>query len=150
MPHWLITNDLALEERATEHFAEGLQATVLEETLETMKRVAPIDDSELVDGLHEVVEDGLHAQIVGEADHTEMVLKGTGIYGPRGRPIEAAPGNPFVWVDEDTGDLIFAYEIKGMRGQDFAEDAIDRIEPRIDGMAVVQATKTRQRFSGGD
>ncbi len=84
MPHWLITNDLKLEEQATQHFAEGLQATVLEETLQTMKRVAPLDDSELRDGLHEVVEDGLHAQIIGEAEHTEMVLKGTGIYGSQG------------------------------------------------------------------
>ncbi len=146
MPHTLFVGDLDIQEKASRHFAEGLQATVLAETLDTMKEVAPREDGELVRGLHALADSTLHANIVGEAEHTEMVIKGTGIYGPEGKVIEAAPGHPFVWEDEQTGDLIFAYEIRGMRPQDFPKDTIDLVEPRIDGMAVVQATRTRARY----
>lgn len=53
--------------------------------------------------------------------------EGTGIYGPKKRPIKPKRGPFLVWKDADTGELIFAKQVRGTpakkfltRGMEFA------------------------------
>ncbi len=148
MPHYLNTRDMDIGERAHRHFADGLHDRVVEDALDAAYAAAPIDDGELRAGLHAIAHGSLRSTIVGEAEHTEYVLKGTGIYGPSGQPIRSENG-PMVFVDSVTNELVFTYEIKGMRPQDFAADAVEEVDRSIRNLARDQATVTRTRFSGG-
>jgi hypothetical protein len=51
--------------------------------------------------------------------------EGTGIYGPKKRAIEAAPGKFFAWQDPDTGEWIYARRILGTPAKKFLTRAID-------------------------
>lgn len=57
--------------------------------------------------------------------------EGTGIYGPNKAPIKPKRGKFLVWKDADTGDLIFAKEVRGTPGKKFLTRAMDFALKRI-------------------
>lgn len=73
--------------------------------------------------------------LVRTGDHVELHLEnsagdyalfqheGTGIYGPKKKPIRPKHGQFLVWEDPDTGELIFATEVRGTPGKKFLSRA---------------------------
>lgn len=57
--------------------------------------------------------------------------EGTGIYGPKKRPIRPKNGPFLVWKDPDTNELIFAKEVKGTPAKKFLTRAIDFALKRV-------------------
>lgn len=74
-------------------------------------------------------------ELVRNGDHVELHLEdsagtyalyqheGTGIYGPKKRPIKPKHGKFLVWKDPDTGKLIFAKQVRGTPGKKFLSRA---------------------------
>ncbi len=85
----MIVGDLDRSRKAHEHFARGLHRRVCDNALATMKVKAPRDTGELADSLEIEHRGPLDSVIVGNALHTEPVLVGSGIYGPKKRRIVA-------------------------------------------------------------
>lgn len=57
--------------------------------------------------------------------------EGTGIYGPKKRPIRPKHGQFLVWTDPDTGEKIFAKEVRGTPGKKFLSRAADFAIKRV-------------------
>lgn len=51
--------------------------------------------------------------------------EGTGIYGPEKRPIRPVKAKLLTWVDPDTGQRVWAKEVRGTPGKKFIERAIN-------------------------
>lgn len=51
--------------------------------------------------------------------------EGTGIYGPQGRPIRPVRAKLLTWIDPDTGQRIWAKEVRGTPAKKFLERAIE-------------------------
>lgn len=57
--------------------------------------------------------------------------EGTGIYGPKRRPIKPKRGKFLVWKDPDSGRLIFAREVRGVPPKKFLTKAVDFAIKRV-------------------
>lgn len=80
---------------------------------------------------------GVDFSIKRTGDHVELHLdddagayalyqhEGTGIYGPKKRPIRPKKGKFLVWEDPDTGEKIFATEVRGTPGKKFLSRAVE-------------------------
>lgn len=66
------------------------------------------------------------AYVYVTASYGLFVHEGTGIYGPKRRPIEARPGRMFVFPGRD-GKLVFTRRIKGMRPRPFLRQALQAV-----------------------
>lgn len=142
---------------------------MIDGAFDTMLEVAPEDDGELKRGLRVEKLGERDYQIVGDAPHTEHVLEGTGEPVGHGRiKPRRAKALKFEWKGQMTvwkGDLesnqekfLFARwaEERGMvpylvwpRGnepQNFAADAVEIEERRLDGYASEAAAVTRAEF----
>lgn len=173
MPHTLTAKDPRVVEEAHEYFAETLYGRMVENALGTMRNVAPRDTGELVSGLGIRKDTEREGTITGKAEHTEMVLKGTGIYGPKRERIKPVRAAALVfywkkigqlvamkgdlptpqakamfanWAEERGMRPIFAWP-KGMPPRNFAEWTIDVEARRINGYAEESARETLARFS---
>lgn len=51
--------------------------------------------------------------------------EGTGIYGPKGKPIRPVRAKLLTWVDPDTGKRIWAKEVRGTPAKKYLERAIN-------------------------
>lgn len=51
--------------------------------------------------------------------------EGTGIYGPKGKPIRPVKAKLLTWVDPDTGKRIWAKEVRGTPAKKYLERAIN-------------------------
>ncbi len=88
---------------------------------------------------------GTDFKIVRVGDHIELHLEnsagayalyqheGTGIYGPKKRPIRPVNGKFLVWTDPDTGETIFATEVRGTPGKKFLSRAASFAIKRVLG-----------------
>lgn len=62
--------------------------------------------------------------IVGSPlDYAEAVHNGTGIYGPKGRPIRPRRGQYLRFVNQQ-GQVVYARQVKGVRGRPFLLQAL--------------------------
>lgn len=82
-----------------------------------------------------------------EREHGEVVLflestagnyalyqhEGTGIYGPKRRPIKPKRAQFLSWIDPDTGDRIFAKEVRGVPAKKFLSRAASFAVKRVFG-----------------
>ena len=66
------------------------------------------------------------AFVEATARYAYFVHEGTGIYGPRGRPIVAAPGRVFAFPGRD-GRMVYTRRILGSRPQPFLVDAVNQV-----------------------
>jgi hypothetical protein len=64
----------------------------------------------------------LRGTLAYNAPYALYVLKGTGIYGPRGAPITPKRGKYLVFRGRD-GGLVYARSVKGQHAQPFLQDA---------------------------
>ena len=57
--------------------------------------------------------------------HALYQHEGTGIYGPKGRPIRPKRAKLLSWIDPSTGQRVFAKEVRGTPAKKFLTRAID-------------------------
>ena len=92
------------------------------------KELCPVDTGRLRSSIaaRVEVEGGKPLVIVGtNVEYAIYVHEGTGIYGPRGRPIEPVNAKVLAWTPRG-GSTVFARSVKGMKGRPFLEEAMVR------------------------
>jgi hypothetical protein len=144
MPVSYTHRDLDAPLHAAERCLGLFMETLGEEALDTMLDVAPEQNSDLKDGLKIRKTGRFERTIVGEAEHTEAVLTGTGLYGPEKRcimPTRAEALHFFV-----NGEEVFARSVKGQKPQNFAGRTLDIEVPRLDTYMAEAAAITRRSF----
>jgi hypothetical protein len=85
-------------------------------------RLAPVDSGRLrQSGDTEVItrQDAAVARVSFSARHALPVHEGTGIYGPRRRPIVPRRARVLSWWDRRSGGRRFARSVRGMRPRRF-------------------------------
>lgn len=96
------------------------------------KATAPVDEGRLKNShTGSVTDEGI--RLVGRVEATAwyaaLLARGTGIYGPRGRPIKPKkPGGFLVFRGRD-GSLVFAREVKGVRPNPWLTNALKAASP---------------------
>ncbi len=71
-------------------------------------------------------EDAVYLEFYNDAGaHALYQHEGTGIYGPKGRPIRPVRARMLTWIDPDTGRRVWAKEVRGTPATKFLEKAID-------------------------
>lgn len=70
----------------------------------------------------------LVGQLTYHAPYALAVMKGTGIYGPRGVPITPKRGQYLVFRGRD-GGLVYAREVRGQRANPFLVNALKAASP---------------------
>jgi glycine/D-amino acid oxidase-like deaminating enzyme len=92
---------------------------------------APVDLGYLRNNRSKGIEDE-GTRLVGEltyhAEYALYVMKGTGIYGPRGVPITPKRGQYLVFRGRD-GGLVYAREVRGQRANPFLVNALKAASP---------------------
>ena len=162
-----------LPERAAERALGLFVETLGEEALDTMLDVAPEDSGDLKDGLKLLKTGRFERLIVGEAPHTEGVLRGTGLYGPRRErikprrakalrfPWDAIGGKVAIfkgdlrtpqekarfaaWAEERDMVPFFVWPA-GQKPQNFAGRTLDVEQPRLDTYLGEAAAITKRSF----
>ncbi len=160
-------------ERAAERALGLFMETLGEEAFDTMANVAPEDEGDLKDGLKLLATGGFERLIVGEAPHTEGVLRGTGLYGPRRErikpkrakalrfPWDAIGGRVAIfkgdlrtpqekarfaaWAEERDMVPFFVWPA-GMKPRNFAAQTLDIEQPRLDTYLAEAAEVTKRSF----
>ncbi|MCA1841581.1 MAG: HK97 gp10 family phage protein [Actinobacteria bacterium] len=92
---------------------------------------APVDTGYLRNNRTKAIHDE-GTRLVGEltyhADYALAVMKGTGIYGPRARPITPKRGKYLVFRGRD-GGLVYARSVRGQRANPFLVNALKAASP---------------------
>jgi hypothetical protein len=100
--------------------------------VEAAKGFAPKESGALAADIHYTIEGGspetLRALIGSNKHYTEAVEKGSGIYGPTGRPIR--PRRAKVMVFNGRKGVVFAKSVKGQPGQHFLKRALQSLRSR--------------------
>lgn len=102
--------DLKAPERAAELTLALFMDTLGDEAYSTMQDVAPEEDGGLKRGLALEKTGRFERLIVGQALHTEMVLRGTGLYGPKKRRITPRRAKALVFPWKAIGGRIAAFK----------------------------------------
>lgn len=68
---------------------------------------------------------------VGDPPYDLFQEVGTGIYGPKGRPIRPRVAKALRWIDKATGDTVFAKQVRGVRPKRFFRDAMLAVFKRV-------------------
>lgn len=100
-------------------------------TANAARRRCPVDDGTLRASIRaETRQRG--SQVVGEVwsslEYAAYVHEGTGIYGPRGRPIRPVRARVLSWDQPGVG-RVFAREVRGQRPQPWLADALAEVSP---------------------
>lgn len=61
----------------------------------------------------------IKAKIFTESGYGGFLEVGTGVHGPKGRPIKPKRGRFLVWKDRRTKKLIFAKQVRGVKAQPY-------------------------------
>jgi len=104
---------------------------VADRTASLARSYAPVDSGRLRASIRVKFRAGereVKAWVYTNLDHGLYVHEGTGIYGPRGRPIRPRRGRFLVFPGED-GRLVFAREVRGQRPQRFLLRALENASP---------------------
>lgn len=94
------------------------------------KRRCPVDTGRLRASIFKrrIVRGGVPVYIIGtNAEHGLYVHEGTGIYGPRGRPIRPVRGRFLVFDVRGAGGratTVFARQVRGMPPRPFLKEAL--------------------------
>lgn len=96
------------------------------------KRRCPVDTGRLRSSITtemSVVNRSPRARVGSPLDYAVFVEKGTGIYGPRHRPIRPRRAKFLSWIDRGTGKRVFAREVRGVRPRPYLVPALQAIFP---------------------
>jgi hypothetical protein len=91
------------------------------------KRLCPVDHGRLRSDIHlDVVTRGsvTGVRIGSSLDYALYVHEGTGIYGPRGRPILPKSGRFLVFTPRGGSKIVFAKSVRGTPGKPFLTEAL--------------------------
>jgi phage gpG-like protein len=89
---------------------------------------APVDTGRLRSSItHQLVTDarGMAVRVGTNVDYARGVHEGTGIYGPRGRPIRPVRAKVLRWRSKRSkSGFVFAREVRGVPGRPFLRNAL--------------------------
>lgn len=90
------------------------------------KVLAPVDKGTLRSRIRAEVRsepEGPVGFVISDAPHSLAVHDGTGIYGPKGRPIRPRTKSVLRFPVKG-GGIVYARQVRGMRGRPFLRDAL--------------------------
>lgn len=90
------------------------------------RRLCPVDTGRLRASITYRIDHraGLPVAVIGtNVAYARFVSEGTGIHGPKGAPIVAAPGRVFVFTPRG-GDTVFTTQTQGVRPRPFLKQAL--------------------------
>lgn len=93
------------------------------------KRIAPVDTGLLAASIHRrptFTVFGPSAVVGSNVNYAILVHEGTGIYGPRGRPITAVRARAMRFTVKG-GKTVFAISVRGTRPNRFLKNALDAV-----------------------
>lgn len=108
---------------------------VADRTVSYARSAAPVDQGTLRGSIHAEVsysDRQVRAVVSADADYALYVHEGTGVYGPRGRPIRPKRAQFLVFPSRrggGRGGLVFAREVQGQRPNPFLLEALRRASP---------------------
>lgn len=91
------------------------------------KRLAPVDTGRLRSSIQKrVVSRGgrVTAEVTASVKYAAFIHEGTGIYGPRRKPITARGGAFLVFTPRGASQPVFARSVRGIRPRPFLRDAL--------------------------
>jgi len=71
----------------------------------------------------------LRGKVVADADYSYFVHQGTGVYGPRGRPIVPRRARVLRWRPRGSAAFVFRPEARGVEPTPFLQRAKERVRP---------------------
>ncbi|ONK13137.1 HK97 gp10 family phage protein [Streptomyces sp. MP131-18] len=80
--------------------------------------------SEITDRPGEVL-----GEVFSDLDYARYVHEGTGVYGPRRRPIRPVRRQVLTWRDLGSGERVFARQVEGQRPRPFLMDGLLAASP---------------------
>ena len=96
------------------------------------KRRCPVDTGRLRSSIHTEMftDDGqVIARIGTNVGYARYIEEGTGIYGPRGRPIRPVRAQFLSWVPRGQSKRVFAREVRGVPPRPFLMPALESVFP---------------------
>lgn len=131
--------------------------TVWAEQVRSLATATAPRDSGLLSNSHSVrvgiVPGFAFAEITANTDYAIFVMRGTGLYGPRGRVIKAKKGKVFRFEGQgghgplarggsrESGGIVFAKSIKGTPANPYLEEALHDV---MDGVPGVRYRRFRR------
>ena len=104
-------------------------------TSETARNEAPYDKGHLKQNIHsKVAVNGLEATVMPTPKYALYVHDGTGIYGPKKRPITPKRGKVLAW--ESGGQMHYARSVKGIRPNKYMDRAYKAVKPEAERDAI--------------
>lgn len=101
----------------------------------TAKQLAPVDSSRLRQSIliSPMRRSGnrLSGSVGTTVDYAEAQETGTGIYGPRKRPIRPK-SKPYLVFKTKSGKWVRVKEVKGSRGRWYMKGSVEKNQPKID------------------
>ena len=94
------------------------------------KDEAPQVTSQLQTSIRAKYSGNFRAEVKPNAEYAKYVIGGTGLYGPKKRPI--TPRSASVLAFSVSGSPVFARSVKGQKPNDFMERAYKSVKPRAD------------------
>lgn len=92
---------------------------------------APFSTGNLNRSIHaNFAKQGLEAKVKPTANYAHYVHEGTGIYGPKKRPI--TPRSASVLAFSVGGQMVFAKSVKGQKANPFMKRAYDKVKPEVE------------------
>jgi hypothetical protein len=90
------------------------------------KRLTPVDHGVLRNSITTelIIRKGPVARIGTKVKYALYVHEGTGIYGPKAKPITPKHGKVLVFTSRKTNKLVFARSVKGMKGTPYLRNAL--------------------------
>ena len=71
----------------------------------------------------------LRGRVVADVDYADYVHQGTGVYGPRGRPIVPRRARVLRWRPRGSSAFVFRPEVRGVEPTPFLKRARERVNP---------------------
>lgn len=88
----------------------------------------PVDEGHLT-GAWTTDKNSNGIQMSNSAKYAVYLNEGTGVYGPRGKPITPVKAKVLHW--EKGGTHYFAKSVSGVKGQHFVEKSLDSVEEKL-------------------
>lgn len=115
-------------------FSKGIQRVTAQMTFQSQQN-APYKTGNLRRSIHAEVGSlgGLSGKVIqdtGVARYGLFVHEGTGIYGPKGKPIVPVNKKVLAWKAKG-GGMVFARSVKGMRARPYMKDAFEQKKTEV-------------------
>lgn len=123
--------DVEVDEAAVAELMVAVVDEVTAAAATAARRRCPVDDGTLRASIRARTQQR-GSQVIGEVwsalEYAAYVHQGTGVYGPRGRPIRPVRARVLSWEQPGAG-RVFAREVKGQRPQPFLAEGLAEVSP---------------------